>query len=330
MELSPSEICEYLAYYVNPDYHWVRFHECVYREKEDVLTSFFLFDERLNVPSGDGKKIDMLKPRLEEEFRNAIIEHIGSCGLKYRFFYRQSYLDKTSLEMKVRHFLTSEFSILTLNLNDDDVRLTSDAHRETFSINIYLEKQALDYIKASKIFEKFMTELRENYFSTVNVFFNEKPSKGEDNDEDVFEALEQYILSKMPDDRGVKVDKTLKVKNIEYCLGKPIKERPIRAEFLKVCADEQVIGGTIAFLTKREFKRTDKDGNVEVKSYYTFVLDDGKDRTQCVFFPTTNTLSKFEKLVNGTVVCAVGVNSERNGRVSFRVQGLSFCELVPL
>lgn len=319
---TPLEICEYLTHYVNPDYCWVRFHECSYREEEDVLTAVFLYDERLK------KKLETIKPRLEEEFRNAVIEHIGSCGLKYRFLYRQSYLDKTSLEMKVRQFLTGEFSILTLSLDEEDIKTTGDDHHEHFTVNIFLPKQAAEYIKKSKAFEKFLLNLRQTYFSTINIFFNEKSSHGADEDDDGFFALEQYILNKLPEDKNVKVDKTMKVKNIEYYLGKPIKERPIKVEFLKTNGDEQVIAGTISFLARREYKRTDKDGAEEMRSYYTWTLDDGKDRAQCVFFPTSNTRAKFEKLVNGTVVCAIGTNSERNGRVSFRALGISFCELI--
>jgi hypothetical protein len=123
----------------------------------------------------------------------------------------------------------------------------------------------------------------------------------------------------------------MKVKNVEYFLGKPIKERPIKIEFLRVCPDDQIIAGRINFLAKREYEKKPKPGEEkpetpEMKPYFTFVLDDGENKQQCVYFPTQNSLSKIDKLIDGIVVTAIGTNTERNGRVSFRVMGLSLCE----
>jgi len=124
---------------------------------------------------------------------------------------------------------------------------------------------------------------------------------------------------------AVRVDKTLPVKHIEYWCGAPIKTRPVQIKYLRNSKDFQVTAGTMFFMTKREYKRTGEDGVEVTKNYWTFVLDDGADRLQCVFFPTEKTVAKFEKLSNKTVVCVVGINDKKGDRTSFRVSGVSFC-----
>jgi len=129
---------------------------------------------------------------------------------------------------------------------------------------------------------------------------------------------------------AVSTDKAMKVKNIEYLLGRPIKVRPIQIKYLRNTEEEQVIAGTMHFLTKREYKKKDplQDGAEITKTYWTFVIDDGRDRVQCVFFPTDKTRSKFEILVDRTMICASGVRTTRDKYVSFRISGISYCEIV--
>lgn len=126
---------------------------------------------------------------------------------------------------------------------------------------------------------------------------------------------------------SVKTDKTLKMTEPEYFLGRPVNMRPIKIKFLKVSKDDQVTGGTIFSLKKREYKRADKESGEEVvKPYWTFTLDDGESQIQCVFFPSQKTYQKFEKLQDRTVICAIGTCENFRDQKNFRVSGISLCE----
>jgi len=118
------------------------------------------------------------------------------------------------------------------------------------------------------------------------------------------------------------VDKVLPISNMEYLCGMPIKIRPIRIKYLRVSPEEQVTAGTMHFLTKREYTKNDI-----TKSYWTFALNDGESALQCVFFPSQKSGPKFEILKNNTTICVQGVHDKRNDRTSFRVTGVSFCDL---
>ena len=122
-------------------------------------------------------------------------------------------------------------------------------------------------------------------------------------------------------------DKTLLAKNIEYLCGRYINIRPIRIQYLRVSAEEQVTAGTMHFLTRREYKRKSEGGEEVVKPYFTFTLNDGIDTLPCVFFPSQKTLAPFEKLVDHTTIAIIGVHDRKNDRLNFRVTGVSFCEM---
>jgi len=127
-----------------------------------------------------------------------------------------------------------------------------------------------------------------------------------------------------------RTDKTLPVKDVEYFLGTPIKMRPLKIKHLRISKDFQVTAGTINFLKKREYQRDagpDKPDEKITKEYWTFMLGDGETQLQCVFFPSEKTRAKFEKLTDRSVVAIVGVHDKRGDRVSFRVMGVSLCEL---
>jgi hypothetical protein len=122
------------------------------------------------------------------------------------------------------------------------------------------------------------------------------------------------------------VDKTLPLTAPEWLFGTPARIRPVQIKYLRDSKELQVTGGTIQFLQKREYKRKNPEGIEITKNYYTFILDDGADRLQCVFFPNDNNRSKFEKLANRSLVIAVGVNDRQNDRQSFKITGISFAE----
>ena len=139
-----------------------------------------------------------------------------------------------------------------------------------------------------------------------------------------FDISPRYLPSDSP-------DKTLKISEPEYLLGKPVNMRPVKIKYIRVSGDEQVTAGTIFMLKKREYKRTDKESGEEVvKPYWTFMLDDTESQIGCVFFPSQRTLTKFEKLVERTVVCVTGICENFRDQKNFRVSGISLCEFVPL
>jgi hypothetical protein len=306
---------DYLSVNIDSNYSFLKLADCVYRVKENTLFIGFLYAEEIE------EKIETLKKRLEEEFTKLVRTEAGE--IKLVFSYKKSYIDELLLQMEFKKFLKSNFSVLVLDVTDGDIKVSKVG--DTYTVNVYLAQNCVDYIRNSKAFAAFVNELEEKNFCIFEFFFDAKDGEGDNLS--AMEKLRDYMDNNLPASENVKVDKALKVKSVEYWLGKPIKERPFKIEFLKISGEEQVTAGEMRFITKREYMRKSKStGKEEVKQYWTFVLNDGHGSLNCVFFPTDKSYPKFEKLVDGTVICAVGVNGSRNGRVSFRVTGISFCQ----
>jgi len=336
--LHPNDICDYLASRADADFKSVKFKGCLFNCATDELISTFLYEE------GIKGKISGMKAQLEQEFKAAVTESLRAHAkqslqdppITFLFLYKQCYMDAGRLELLVTEFLRKNFSFLTLDLDDSDIAVTKGEGGFTAKLN--LPKQTSDYIRGSKAFKAFVHDLAENNFVLFNFEFVEKPSC--DQEELSLEDIEKFAESKLAANTKDRVDKVLRITNREYLLGTPIKERPIKIEFLRVCPQEQIIAGAISYLTKREYRHRKKYTNelgeeVTVEKpmpYWTFVLDDGARKQSCVYFPSHRTdetlkknVEKMQTLADGETICVIGINDERNGRVNFSVRGISTC-----
>ncbi|MCL2755854.1 MAG: hypothetical protein FWE45_02265 [Firmicutes bacterium] len=315
-KVHPLELLEYMAFHVSPLFNSIRVNECVFNQKEDMLTVNIIYDERAE------DKVGSLKNNFETEFIKCVKGHIDE-KFKIEFAYEKSYIDEILLKLHLVKFLKTSF-VLTIDLADDDVSvLKAD---DGYLVTLTLSKQNAKYIENGKVLDKFLDECRRKYFDEFNYRVIEKECSGL---MDEVSFIDKYIAENEVQD-AMRVDKVMKISGLEYYLGKPIKERPIKIEFLRVTQDDQIIAGTISNFTRREFTaklQEGQEGEPEKKPFFTFMLDDGKSKASCVHFPNIKTLAKFEKLVDGTTICVIGQNTERNGRVGFRVSGVSFCEI---
>jgi len=328
VKLNPIDICNFLASRVGPEYNRVKFRGCIFNATTNELISTFLYNESIKA------KISGMKARLEQEFKTMV----EIPEISYLFLYKQCYMDEVRLKVLITEFLRKNFSFLTLDLEDDDLIVTEG--EEGFTVKLCLSKQTSDYIKGSKAYKTFAEDLCDNNFVTFNFLFEERG--GVNQKELTLDDIEKFAESKLAANKEDKVDKVCKVSDRAYLLGAPIKERPIKLEFLKVGVQEQIIAGTISFFTKREFMKkktvTNENGDEvtteKATPYWTFVLDDGNRKQSCVYFLSGRTdeamrknIDRIETLEDGRIICVVGINEERNGRVNFNVRGISTCRM---
>jgi len=315
LKIHPLELLENLAFNVSPNFNFVRLKSCMYKEKDDRLEVSLIYSEKIE------SELELLKGHLEQEFQSSVVSHLGEI-INIEFRYEKAYIDAILLKLYLVKYLKSSF-VLAMDIDEEDVVVKSN---DGFFVELFLTKQNAQYIKNGKVMDSFLDGLRKEYFDEFSYVIRERESRmGESEESFIDKFTKENEIQE-----SARIDKVMKIgKKIEYYLGRPIKERPIRVEFLRVSGDDQVIAGTIRNFTRREFTTKPKadDEGGEKKPFFTFMLDDGKNKASCVHFPNTNTLAKFEKLVDGTAVCMIGQNTERNGRIGFRVSGVSFCEL---
>ena len=307
----PLELLDYLSFYVSVGYHNFKLSEGIFYPSTDTLDVVFL------VNNGE-EGLEGLKPRLEGDFSRLTIDALGK-SIKILYSYNEPYIDEKMLELETFALLRGSFPALAMSLVDDDVTILRTD--DSFVISLGLPAQAIEYFNNHKSKKDFITRLNAHHFYKFEFKLHEKDMKEEACD---IEQFEKFLTESASSEE--RVNKTKKIGKVEYYLGKVIVGRPIHIKYLRLNVEDQVIAGRIMFLTKRDFLRKGKDGTDEKREYYTFVLDDGSDRVNCVFFPTQKTGPSFDKLVNDTYVALIGTQTERNGRESFRVSGVSFAE----
>jgi len=300
-----QSVFEDLAFYVSTDYNFIKFKHCVYYDREDKLEILCIYDGRIE------NKLDALKSKLEQEFKS-YVRHITGETFDFVFNYEKKYIDIALLKLAVHKFFRSNFSVFIDGLADDFVDIIGD---DQLIVNIYLPQQVVNFVSSHKSYIEFIKSVEVDYF--IDIQFNLIERKSLEDTENPLEELKKLVR----EERKPEVDKKMKIDGkIEYYMGLFTKDRPVKIKYLAVRLSEQVIAGHIENLVRREYT-SKKDG--QKKPFFTFALNDFEDVAPCVYFVPQKSLSKFEKLEEGTFVVLVGVNSERNGRVSFVVSGIS-------
>jgi hypothetical protein len=300
----PTEIEEYLAFNSNPNYGFIKLHFVSFDAEKNFLTAHYLYTAEVE------DIIDKLKPELEKLFTQSVGLSIG-----YKFVYGKSYIDETILRLRLLDYLRNTFAIMAGGVKEEDIKI--DAVTNGYDINLYLTQQFAEFLQGARSFEKFKGALAAEFFCEFNFYFNITQQTGIPED-DILEI--DYTEAENPVvDR---VDKVLHIKNSQYLLGRPIKEKPIKIEYLRLCNEDQITAGEIDRLTKREYTRA----NGEKAFRYTFTINDGAKTTGCVWFPNKKNLHLFERLHDGDFIVVMGVYSERNGWRSLNVSGISVAE----
>jgi hypothetical protein len=271
--------------------------------KNNVLTANYIYTMEVD------DIIDKLKPELEKLF-----VQIVALPIKYKFVYTKSYIDETILRLAVLNYLKNTFAVMSGGMNEDNIKI--DTTQNGYNINLYLTRQFADFLSGAKSFTNFKEKLHNEYFCEFNFYFNLLP-QNEAADDEIDDN--DYVPAEIAFTR---VDKVFHIKNQKYLLGWPIKEKPIKIEFLRVCDDSQIIAGEIEKLTQREYTRP----NGEKRNYWTFILNDGDKKANCVFFPNKKNVSIFERLTDGEFVVVTGTYTEKNGRKSLNISGISTAE----
>jgi hypothetical protein len=297
----PTEVEEFLCFNADADYSRIKLLSAFFDTEKDTLTANYIYTDDIE------DKLPALKPELEKLFIEAV-----SLPINIEFVYTKSYIDEMVLRLKITEFLHNKFTAMAGAFEDANVK--AELVDNTFTVNLYLSSQFANFLEYSNSWRSFKQKLADENFYEFDFFVNVVPDT-----ECPAEPEEVYVPK--PEAPVARVDKVYRIKDLSYLFGRPIKERPIKIEFLYPSPDEQVIAGEIEKLTKREYTR--KTG--EKKPYFTFTLNDGDDSAPCVFFPNKSNLAHFEKLSDGDFVAVIGVFADRNGRRSFNVSGAASC-----
>jgi hypothetical protein len=338
--MKPTECEEFLCFNEDADYASVKLLSVLYDRTENTLTANYIYADEIKY------KIVRLKPKLEQLFTETV-----ALPLTYKFTYTRAYMDVTMLKLKIYEFLKNTFAAMSVTVKDDNIQVVQNY--ENFIVNLYCSRQFADFLQNSKNYAAFIKKLTDENFYGYEFHINVLPSAtnpaanpantlaGTPNSAlGISGASAASISDNTPDDEPddesdgfcpppvaetARPNKVYNITNKEYLLGQPIKERPIKLAFIKITANEQVVAGEISKMTKREYTRS----NGEKRGYWTLALTSDDQTINAVFFPNKKNTALFEKLKDGDFVVVIGIYSEKNGRQSLNISGISYCQPAP-
>lgn len=277
--------------------------DAVLKKEEGVLYLSFLTSERLN----DDTQKDILLFCKEKLKVNVALK------------FKHSIYDEEAVIYLIKNFLRQEFPNFydMLEANDLTIETKENETELTFSFMDEVKK----ILENNNFKQSLIEKLNDNYFEKFNIFIKEKQI---DNEALILEEIErrrEQITAPRKEENIIR----MKVEGVDALIGAPIKTAPVALSCVKTATEEVHVCGKVRFFNKKTYNKKLKDGGVEQKEFFTFVLDDGTGKINCTYFPTKATLPKMEKIVDDTNLVMLGGVELFNDRLSFRPKEISFC-----
>lgn len=279
----------------------------IFDEKMKECTFKFLYKDTIK----DDDKTTLTN--LIKEYLKEDVSVIVKC--------KKAYVDNDLVLDVIFNFITRNFNSIGVDFLKDNIHvsiLDGEIHVEIlcthfqyeYITNNSIDKEIVDYAN-SFFFEPFI----------LNVVKN-------DQQEDVL--LEDIPIIEVDlSDTSAPDFKYNKIENLTPFIGE-ISGNPIQISSVKGVLTDIEIAGTLKFLVEKSFesKRKDKDGNSQIRTYYSFALTDKTGRMNCVYFPHKADLIKFQSMQENSNVIVHGDVEEFNGRVNFKVKSIAYCDII--
>ncbi len=307
-----DKLLEYILKQSNNAYQNIKLVGVLYDEPTNTSTFRFVYKDK-NLYQEDKAKITEY---VKQYYNNAF-----NVDVKLK----KSYLDEDVIKEFVYRILKEEASSVNNISKANDILV--DIKNEDVNVKVCVSQQYYDFVLHKKLDEKLKKECDANFFGSfaVEIVAKELDLTLEDALKENAQEVELQIQSLVENMQP----KSIVVSNIEKLFGQEINNVAKQISSYKSAMQKVEICGKVAFLTERTFvaKKADATGAFPEKKYYAFRLDDGYDKTNCVYFPTKNDADKELPFADGDEVIVVGDFDDYGGRLSFKVKGMAKCKL---
>lgn len=278
----------------------------IFDEKLKACTFKFLYKNTMQ--DDDKEKLtNLIKEYIKED-----VEIIVKC--------KKAYIDNELVLDVIFNFITKNFNSIGVDFVKENIKV--DIVDDTINTTILCTPFQYDYIINNSI-DKEITEYANSFFFEPFILSIEKTQ----NKEESFE--ESPIISIDLSDTSESNIKYNKVTNIVKFIGE-VNGNAIQISSISGAMQGIEVAGNLKFLTEKSFesKRKDKEGNAVTKTYYSFTLFDKTGRMNCVYFPHKADLIKIQSLQENSNIIVRGDVEDFNGRISFKVSSIAYCEMV--
>ena len=290
----------------NNEFSFLKIYDVEYSVSDKSCTFTFMYPENIkDISNENRKKInDFLKEYL-------------NLNSKIVVKYKKSYLDKEFILKEILLFLKKSYSSVFAYISQNEIDIKNN--NCYINVNLNIAKNICDGIDVKKLEQdvalylssKFCAEFFINVNQTEYVEFDGAIEKN------LEKALQNQITQKLP---------RYKVIEPIMLVGKEFYFEPEYIGNIKSEKQAVILAGKIVNINKKTFI---KKGKVEKeKAYYTFVLNEGKNQINVVYFcPKANEV-KMDKLITGDCICIMGdVRNGYNGSLTLYAKNIALCEL---
>ena len=211
-----------------------------------------------------------------------------------------------------------------LNFSKSDIGVVIDD--TTVNINCRVTEQFYEFLINKKHDKMIVNELDNNFFGEFNVTFIPQQTLQSN---DILKEKEMEI-ERMIENTTILKPRLITVELYDTFVGNQIESREaVEIASIKNPQENIYICGKINYFLKKSFvsKRKDEQGNSIEKEYFSFNLNDGTGKMNCVCFPAKRDFEAVSTLTDDREVIALGNVEDFNGRINFKIKSMAYCKL---
>lgn len=282
----------------------------VYDKSTSIVTLKFIYTNGDVTKAMKQKIIEYISAYYDNKF-------VVDCKLK------KSYLDEDAIqEFVYRTLLDNCKSILNFEKSDVKASVSEDGVK----IECTVVEQFYDFL-VNKNYDRLLIEhLNNNFFGNFEIKFLTKTAmKSNDILQEKEREMEKMIASTtIAKPKYIKVDMQDTFAGVQMESSEAMEINSVKKPqpAIQIC-------GTISYFLKKSFmsKKKDAEGNAVEREYFSFTLNDGTGRMNCVCFPTKADFEAVSTLTEGREIIALGDVEDFNGRINFKVKSMAYCKL---
>lgn len=297
---------------LNNKYEYLKLLKVVYNTSFSHLLVNFIYPEDKPILTIEQK----------EEIKNTVLDILqikGSLECKFN----KSYLDKNIVLKSIFDFIKTEYESMTEYFNENTLVYARDAL--SVKIEILANKTLLSYINENNILDHIKKHLLENFCGD---FVLAASLNNEDFDEALLESRAMEVQKNYVPEVATP---RYKVSEPMIVFGAEIMPLPEYIKNLKSEKPMAIFAGNVCDLTEKEYlpRKNKEKGIDEKRKYYTFKLDDGSGKLNCIHFCSKTSQKHFKLIENGGfIICKGDVVKKMGGELQYMVKSVSLCHKV--
>lgn len=247
---------------------------------------------------------------------NFIKEYLNLNGKLFLKF-KKSYLDKEFILKEIMLFLKNNYSSVFAYISSDNILIENNNCYINIIINI--AKNIIEGINSIKFTEELTNYLNSRFCAEFSI-------KIAITKEVQFEGIIEKRLEKVLEENVVEKIPRYKVLEPVMLVGKEFYFEPEYIGNIKNEKPSVILAGKVVNLNKKTFL---KKGKVEYeKPYYTFLLNEGKNSINVVYFCPKSNEDKMDKLAVGDSLVIMGdVRNGYSGSLTLYARSIALCEI---